>query len=113
MTLSAQPDSTSSLEPEINLDVMHTREPWKVLAYRVPTKAKPADIGWYTVPGYRCVKRERRRFRRPQVYAIDVAMAENDLAPAKRTSYSALRRYRRSSEDGAFTEEDLHVRVQA
>ncbi len=36
-----------------------------------------------------------------------------DLAPAKRTSYSALRRYGRSSADGAFTEEGIHVRIQA
>ena len=46
--------------------------------------------------------------RRPHVL-----LAINDLAPRKRPSYSALRRYRRSSEDGAFTEEGLHVRVQA
>ena len=38
---------------------------------------------------------------------------EADLAPAKRTSYSALRRYGRSSADGAFTEEGIHVRIQA
>ncbi len=37
----------------------------------------------------------------------------SDLAPGKRPSYSALRRYRRSSEEGAYTEEGLHVRVQA
>ncbi len=35
-----------------------------------------------------------------------------DLAPEKRTSYRALRYWRRSGEDGAYTEEDLHLRVQ-
>ncbi len=37
----------------------------------------------------------------------------DDLAPRKRTPNRDLRRYRRSSEDGAFTEVGLHVRVQA
>ncbi|MGB8478187.1 MAG: hypothetical protein WCE63_05015 [Acidobacteriaceae bacterium] len=46
---------------------MRTPATWKVLAYRVPPKAKPADVEWYTVPGYRCVERERHRFRRAQV----------------------------------------------
>ena len=36
-----------------------------------------------------------------------------DLARGKRTPYGALRRYGRSSADGAFTEEGIHVRIQA
>jgi hypothetical protein len=82
MTLSAQSDSTSPLVPDINLDVMGTRAQWKDLGYCVPTKAKPADIEWYTVPGYRSVERERHLFSRAQVYAIDLATAEKRAASA-------------------------------
>jgi hypothetical protein len=38
---------------------------------------------------------------------------KSDLARGKRTPYGALRRYGRSSADGAFTEEGIHVRIQA
>lgn len=36
-----------------------------------------------------------------------------DFRPGKRTPYSAQRRYRGSGENGAFTKEDLHLRIQA
>ena len=58
-------------------------------------------------------KGERDLCRNPADPTHDVEAVLHDLAPAKRTSYSALRRYGRSSADGAFTEEGIHVRIQA
>lgn len=55
---------------------------------------------------------ERKPTRGAVQRAVETLIREgwaNDLAPGKRTSYSALRRSRRSGTDGAFTEEDLHV----
>lgn len=51
--------------------ILHTRDEWKEKGFRVPTKAQPAAIEPYFVPGYRTVMRERHLFSQEQVVAID------------------------------------------
>jgi hypothetical protein len=52
-------------------DVARTRAAWKGLGYRVPTKAIPATVEKYLVPGYRNVYRDRHLFSFSQVMPTD------------------------------------------
>lgn len=55
--------------------VLKTRDAWKAAGFRVPTKAKPAKLEQYLVPGYRTVYRTRHLYSQDQV--IEVSQAES------------------------------------
>lgn len=57
-------------------DSFLTRDGWRRQGFRVPSKACPARIEMYLVPGYRTVYRDRHLFSREQVVPLDQVDAE-------------------------------------
>ncbi len=55
-------------------DSLLTRSAWKELGYSVPTKAEPAKIEEYLVPGYRRVYRDRHLFSFIQVNKVSASV---------------------------------------
>lgn len=82
---------------------MHTRAHWKELGFRVPANTEPADIEWYTVPGYRSVERERHLFSRDQVVAIDPAAAAKRAASAAKALKTRMANMVRAMETAELT----------
>jgi hypothetical protein len=56
--------------PKATTDRLLTRDGWKAIGFRVPSKASPAKIESYLVPGYRKVYRDRHLFSSEQVRMI-------------------------------------------
>lgn len=76
--------STTDAQPLPTITELHTRNAWKALGYRVPTKARPARREFYRVPGYVRVERIRHLFSADQVVKIDPAEADKRREAANR-----------------------------
>jgi hypothetical protein len=72
---------TTAIQQKIE-DKLMTRAAWKEQGYRVPTKATPAEIELYLVPGYRSVYRERHLFSFEQVKKVSKEEADRRSASA-------------------------------
>jgi ribosomal protein L32E len=59
-----------------NSSELQSRAKWRELGFRVPTKARPTAIEYFTPPGYRSVLRERHLFSQDQVVEIDSEQAK-------------------------------------
>jgi hypothetical protein len=70
--------------PQPDLTTMRTRKGWKVVGYRIRTKAIPDAIEPYLVPGYKAVYRDRHLFACAQVAKIDPANTIPQAAAAKK-----------------------------
>jgi len=75
--------SSSENETRLIATILDTRDGWKRRGYCVPSKARPARIEQYKVPGYSTVYRNRHLFEFDQVYEVSDAVAQQRSSAAE------------------------------
>lgn len=83
-----------------------TRDGWKVLGFRVPTKAQPAVVEKYLVPRYRTVYRNRHLFSFDQVVPLDPVENERRCAAAKKAVATRIDRMETEMENVTLVIQD-------